>query len=236
MDLRITAPLEQQNGLSQNGNGLQRGPVAAAVQAGRDPIRGIQVPALKERLRAPSYQSLYGIATNALTSVELLCRMRSPNKSCSVYLSRNLNSHGKNYPYFCPLRFDEILECRTFAGMVRTQTRHARCFRFARYSANDSALRIACCLPLGSLGSIPVGSGSRVASPPPKPFPPSPNLRPIMARARCSRPSNTLSIRPSVRLQRPPAHVSRALWAQCSKTSWAKEQKIVCSRSKMGGA
>merc|ERR1719230_1602215 len=46
--------------------------------------------------------------------------------------------------------------------------------RFARYSAKDSALWMACCLPLGSLGSISVGSGSRVASPPPKPLPPSP--------------------------------------------------------------
>merc|ERR1719408_1125404 len=44
--------------------------------------------------------------------------------------------------------------------------------RLARYSANDSALWIACCLPLGSLGSYSVGSGSRVASPPPKPLPP----------------------------------------------------------------
>ena len=32
------------------------------------------------------------------------------------------------------------------------------------YSANDSALWIACCLPLGSFGSIWVGAGSRVAS------------------------------------------------------------------------
>ena len=44
--------------------------------------------------------------------------------------------------------------------------------RLARYSANDSALWIACCLPLGSFGSIWVGAGSRVASPPPKPLPP----------------------------------------------------------------
>merc|ERR1719408_740125 len=45
-------------------------------------------------------------------------------------------------------------------------------WRLARYSAKDSALWIACCLPLGSLGSYSVGSGSRVASPPPKPLPP----------------------------------------------------------------
>merc|ERR1719453_2645479 len=44
--------------------------------------------------------------------------------------------------------------------------------RLARYSANDSALWIACCLPFGSFGSYAVGVGSRVASPPPKPFPP----------------------------------------------------------------
>ena len=66
--------------------------------------------------------------------------------------------------------------------------------RLARYSANDSALWMACCLPagrfqegsrkglgkalwmacclpLGSFGSYTVGAGSRVASPPPKPFP-----------------------------------------------------------------
>ena len=48
------------------------------------------------------------------------------------------------------------------------------CLRLARYSANDSALWMACCLPLGSLGSTSVGSGSRVASPPPKPLPPTP--------------------------------------------------------------
>ena len=39
--------------------------------------------------------------------------------------------------------------------------------RLARYSAKDSALWMACCLPLGSFGSITVGVGSRVASPPP---------------------------------------------------------------------
>ena len=44
--------------------------------------------------------------------------------------------------------------------------------RLARYSAKDSALWIACCLPFGSFGSITVGAGSRVASPPPKPLPP----------------------------------------------------------------
>merc|ERR1719454_266862 len=44
--------------------------------------------------------------------------------------------------------------------------------RLARYSANDSALLMACCLPFGSLGSYSVGAGSRVASPPPKPLPP----------------------------------------------------------------
>ena len=42
--------------------------------------------------------------------------------------------------------------------------------RRARYSAKDSALWIACCLPFGSFGSYAVGSGSRVASPPPKPI------------------------------------------------------------------
>merc|ERR1719393_224515 len=46
--------------------------------------------------------------------------------------------------------------------------------RLARYSAKDSVLWIACCLPFGSFGSYAVGSGSRVASPPPKPLPPSP--------------------------------------------------------------
>merc|ERR1740127_159530 len=49
-------------------------------------------------------------------------------------------------------------------------------WRFARYSANDSALWMACCLPLGSFGSYSVGVGSRVASPPPKPLPPSPMM------------------------------------------------------------
>ena len=44
--------------------------------------------------------------------------------------------------------------------------------RLAKYSAKLSALWMACCLPLGSLGSTKVGAGSRVASPPPKPLPP----------------------------------------------------------------
>merc|ERR1719321_2306059 len=43
--------------------------------------------------------------------------------------------------------------------------------RRARYSAKDSALWMACCLPFGSFGSMLVGAGSRVASPPPKPLP-----------------------------------------------------------------
>ena len=50
-------------------------------------------------------------------------------------------------------------------------TAGAEACRLARYSENDSALWIACCLPFGSLESHAVGAGSRVASPPPNPFP-----------------------------------------------------------------
>ena len=48
----------------------------------------------------------------------------------------------------------------------------ATAVRLAMYSAKVSTLGIACCLAFGSFGSICVGAGSRVASPPPNPFPP----------------------------------------------------------------